>query len=152
MPISKHDHKIPLGFAQHQICEEGPLHPQALEGLRLFNKREFFEAHEALENAWRAEPGTLRDLYRGILQVAVMFHHIQRHNFRGAMKMYERCMQWLDPFPDQCNGIDIADLRQNCRVVQLQLSQLGPQGMGRFDSAALRPIRFSDSGSTERSK
>ncbi len=142
MPISKHDHKIPLGFAQHQTCGEGPLHPQALEGLRLFNRGAYFQAHEALENAWRAEPGTIRDLYRGVLQVAVMYHHIQNQNFRGAVKMYERCMQWLDPFPDICNGIAIAELRENCRAVHQQLSLLGPNGMARFDLAFLRPIGY----------
>jgi predicted metal-dependent hydrolase len=29
---------------------------QYLRGLELFNRREFFEAHEALEDVWRAAP------------------------------------------------------------------------------------------------
>ena len=48
---------------------QGPLHPQAVYGMELFNQGRYFEAHEALEAAWRDESGPVRDLYRGILQV-----------------------------------------------------------------------------------
>ena len=37
------------------LCN-APIHPQAAEGLRLFNTGEYFEAHEALEVAWLEEP------------------------------------------------------------------------------------------------
>ena len=39
-----------------------PLHPRAAEGLRLFNAGKYFEAHEALEDAWNAEKGEVREL------------------------------------------------------------------------------------------
>jgi predicted metal-dependent hydrolase len=55
-----------------------PLHPQAAEGLRLFNAGEYFEAHEALEDAWNAETGEVRNLYRGILQIAWCISHHAR--------------------------------------------------------------------------
>src|ERR671924_1571204 len=63
----------------HDSCN-APLHPRAAEGLRLFNAREYFEAHEALEDAWNAERGRIRDLYRGILQIAVVYLHVTRRN------------------------------------------------------------------------
>jgi uncharacterized protein len=47
----------------------GALPPLALRGLELFNQGEYFEAHEALELAWREETGPVRELYRGILQI-----------------------------------------------------------------------------------
>ena len=31
-----------------------------LQGLELLNRGEYFEAHEAIEAAWRAEPGEIR--------------------------------------------------------------------------------------------
>ena len=55
-----------------------PLPPQAVEGFLLFNAGKYFEAHEALEEAWNAETGRVRDLYRGILQSAVVYLHITR--------------------------------------------------------------------------
>ncbi len=60
---------------------------QLLTGLELFNAREFFESHEALEDAWRAEPGPIRELYQGILQAAVSYLHITHQNYPGATIM-----------------------------------------------------------------
>jgi hypothetical protein len=56
----------------------GSLHPRAKKGLQLFNAGEYFEAHEALEDAWNAEEGSAKNLYRGILQTAVVYLHITR--------------------------------------------------------------------------
>ena len=58
-----------------------------MEGLKLFNKKKFFEAHEELEDAWRDETGEIRNLYQGILQVAVAYLHVTRRNFNGAVKV-----------------------------------------------------------------
>ena len=78
------------------------LGPHIIEVLRLYNDRKYFECHEALENARRAENGSIRELYRGILQVTVGYYHIQKGNYVGARKMFKRCRRWLAPFPDSC--------------------------------------------------
>jgi predicted metal-dependent hydrolase len=70
-----------------------------LHGLRLFNAGEYFEAHEALENAWRDEPGPIRDLYRGILTGRRGLLPYSTRQLSGARKMFQRCHQWLAPFP-----------------------------------------------------
>ena len=41
---------------------QGVLPAQVVEGLELFNRGQYFEAHEVLEAAWRAEPGPVREL------------------------------------------------------------------------------------------
>lgn len=142
MHSSSHENQPSISFVHRQACEQGELHPQAIHGLHLMNSGHYFEAHEALELAWRAEPGTIRDLYRGILQVAVMYHHVTRRNFRGAIKVYQRCMPWLAPFPPFCHGINIGKLRQNCQEVYTELSRLGPNGMPNFNTAFLKPVEF----------
>jgi hypothetical protein len=83
----------------------GALSELAVKGIALFNAQAFFEAHEELELAWGADKGPGRELYRGILQVAVAYLHIQRGNYRGALKMFLRLRQWLDPMPDTCRGV-----------------------------------------------
>jgi uncharacterized protein len=120
------------------------LHPEALRGLRLFNAGDYFEAHEALENAWRDEAGPIRDLYRGILQIGVGYYHIQRGNYRGAVKMFQRCRQWLDPFPSNCQGIDIESLRANFLAVEELVHRVGPDGIAHIDNRFFKPISFSD--------
>ncbi|MBE3144354.1 MAG: DUF309 domain-containing protein [Planctomycetes bacterium] len=57
-----------------------------VEGLRLFNSGEYFQAHEVLEDVWREERRPIRELYRGILQVAVAYYHLNRGNLIGARK------------------------------------------------------------------
>ncbi len=103
-------------------CQQA-LPPEVIKGLEFFNSGHYFEAHEELETAWRAEKGPIRDLYRGILQVGVGYYHVQRGNFRGALKMFRRCRQWLDQFPDQCCGIDLQRLRRDYEDVERLLKE-----------------------------
>lgn len=124
------------------LCQ-GQLPALAVSGLELFNRGEYFDAHEALELAWREETGPVRELYRGILQIAVAYYHILRGNYRGAQKMFLRSRTWLAPFPDGCRGIQLAGFRQDYEQVEAALIRLGPDGIAHFDRALMRPIRFS---------
>lgn len=45
-----------------------------------------------IEFAWRYEPGNDRQLYQGILQVAVVYLHIERGNYPGARKVIKRAL------------------------------------------------------------
>lgn len=123
---------------------DAPLHPQAAEGIRLFNAGEYFEAHEALENAWNAEPGKVRDLYRGILQIAVVYLHITRGNYDGAVKVYVRSQRWLKDWSDICRGIRVEELRQNAAAVINEVERLGKENIRHFDRSLLKPIIWSD--------
>src|SRR5574342_446771 len=108
----------------HDSCN-APLHPQAPEGLRLFNAGEYFEAHEALEIAWKEEKGKVRDLYRGILQIAVVYLHITRGNYNGAVKVYGRSQKWMKDWPDMCRGIFVEQLRRDAELVITEVLRLG---------------------------
>jgi uncharacterized protein len=118
------------------------LHPQAAEGLRLFNAGEYFEAHEALEDAWKAEKGKIRELYRGILQIAVVYLHIRRRNYNGAVKVYLRSQKWLKDWPENCRGIEVGILRRDAEAVIKEVKRLGPERIAEFDGALLNPIRW----------
>lgn len=122
-----------------------PLHPKAIEGMEAFNAGHFFEAHEALEAAWRDESGPVRDLYRGILQVGVVYLHITRHNYPGAIKVYQRCQKWLRLWPDTCRGISVGQLRQDLETAIRTLQDLGPQHIAEFDLSLFKPVRYSES-------
>jgi uncharacterized protein len=124
---------------------KGSLHEMAVNGLELFNQGEYFEAHEALETAWRDETGPVRELYRGILQIAVAYLHIQRSNYRGAVKMFLRSRTWLAPFPGQCRGIDLTGFRKDYARVEETLHRLGPEQVKNFDPGLFKPIQYSQS-------
>ncbi len=122
-------------------CQDA-LHPKAVEGLRLFAAGEYFEAHEALEAAWKAEGGPVRDLYRGILGAAVTYLHVTRGNYAGALKLYERTRRWLKPWPDVCRGIEVGRLRRDLEVVAAELQRLGSEHIAEFDRSLLEPAHW----------
>ena len=119
-----------------------PLHPRAEDGLRLFNAGEYFEAHEALEDAWNAEPGKVRDLYRGILQIAVVYLHITRRNYNGAVKVYVRSQRWLKDWPQVCRGIEVGKLRRDADIVIQEVRRLGVEAIADFDRSLLKPVEW----------
>jgi predicted metal-dependent hydrolase len=119
---------------------QGELSALARQGIELFNRQEFFEAHEELEHAWNEEPGPARELYRGILQVAVAYLQITRQNYKGALKMFLRLRQWLDPLPDECRGVDIAQLRADALAARAELEQLGPERITEFKREFFKPL------------
>ena len=121
---------------------QATLHPQAIEGLELFNSGHYFEAHEALESAWREETGPVRDLYRSILQVAVVYLHITHCNYPGAIKVYQRSQRWLNPWPETCRGVSVDRLRQDLEVVIQEVHRLGPDHLEAFDLSLLKPVLY----------
>lgn len=122
-------------------CAEA-LDPRARHGIALFNAGQYFEAHEELELAWRADDGPGRDLYRAILQIGVAYLQIERGNFRGALKMFLRVRQWLEPLPAVCRSVDVAELRASAAQVQAALEALGPDALDQFDRALFKPVRL----------
>lgn len=80
------------------------------EGIAHFRAGRYFEAHEALEAAWRPMPrGPDRDVIQGLIQLAVSLEHWRRGNRRGADGQWEKALQKLGDRPAFL-GLDLADL------------------------------------------
>jgi predicted metal-dependent hydrolase len=126
-----------------RLCDH-PLHPQAAQGLRLFNAGEYFAAHETLEDAWNAEKGAVRDLYRGILQIAVVYLHITRGNYNGAVKVHTRSQKWLKDWPAICRGIHVDRLRAEAEAAINEVRRLGPGRISEFDQSLLKPVQWEE--------
>jgi len=127
----------------NDLCN-APLHPQAAAGLRLFNAGEYFEAHEALEDAWNAEKGEIRELYRGILQIAVVYLHVKRGNYNGAIKVHARSQRWIKDWPEICRGIEVGRLRKDAEAVINEVRRLGIERISKFDTALLKPVKWDE--------
>lgn len=121
---------------------DAPLPELAARGIEEFNAGAYYEQHETLEAAWRAESGPVRQLYQGILQVGVAYYQIQRRNYAGARKMFQRAWQYLVALPDVCQGVDVAQLRRDARAAQDELERLGPDRIADFPPALFKPIRL----------
>jgi uncharacterized protein len=86
------------------------------EGLTLFSEGHWFEAHEVLETAWRAQPkGVDREALQGLIQLAVSLEHNRRGNPRGAAGQWQKAQGHLADVPDQWRGVDIGGLRAQFR-------------------------------------
>jgi len=117
-----------------------PLSALAQAGIDLHNRGEYFEAHELLERAWNEDASAARELYRGLLQVSVAYLHIERGNYNGALKMFLRMRQWLDPLPAVCRGVLVAQVRQDARAARAALEALGPNRIAEFDRRLFKPF------------
>lgn len=82
------------------------------EGIEHFNAGRFFEAHESWEEIWRSTAPEPKDLWRGLIQVAVGLHH---HRVRGkpapGRRVLARGLRRLEPFPQGTEGLDLDALR-----------------------------------------
>ncbi len=124
-------------------CEcQQPLPELARAGLREFNRGEFYRQHDLLEAQWVKTAGPVRDLYRGILQVGVAYYQIERGNYRGALKMLQRSVQWLAPLPANCQGVDVDRLRRDSSAVRAELQRLGPERLGELDRSLLKKVKW----------
>jgi predicted metal-dependent hydrolase len=123
---------------------DGPLHPHARKGILLFNQGKYFEAHEELEAAWKDERGPVRQLYQGILEVAVTYLHISRGNYDGAIKVYGRSMKWLTQWPATCRGVEVDQLRHDMQAVIAEVRRLGDARIAEFDRSLLKPLLWKE--------
>jgi hypothetical protein len=81
-------------------------------GIQLFNNREFFQCHEALEEAWTAEAGSRRLFLQALIHLAVGFYHCERTNPAGASSQLQKGFCKLALYLPSCEGIDTARLHR----------------------------------------
>ena len=110
------------------MAEEGPRLDPIQDGIRLFNERYFFEAHEVLEDAWRREHGEPKVFLQGLIQLCAAYHHTQNNNFVGAVTLLERGAEKIRRYPPGYLGIDTVSLLAHVDADRAQLlrAQGGP--------------------------
>lgn len=122
-------------------CEcQDSLPSLAVKGLQEFNQGNYYRQHDLFEEQWANTSGPVRDLYRAILQVGVAYYQMENDNYRGALKMLQRSVQWLHIMPDICQGIDVEQLRRDSYAVRAELEHLAPDQLDAFDRNLLKPI------------
>jgi predicted metal-dependent hydrolase len=71
-------------------------------------QREFFAAHEALEDAWRAADPAEKDFFQGLVHVTVAWYQAGRGNRPGCERQLEKAARRLGPFAPEHRGVDVA--------------------------------------------
>lgn len=119
-----------------------PLPDLALRGVEEFNRGEFFECHEYLEDAWREESGRVRYLYQGILQVGVGFYHQQNGNWKGATSLLRSGIERLREFEPETSGVDVAGLIRGSERCLTELESLGPEQVSELDRSLIPRVEL----------
>jgi uncharacterized protein len=122
-------------------CGERPS-PEVALGFAQFNRGEFFEQHETLEDAWIAETDPIRYLYQGILQVGVGLYHLERGNLQGARGMMGKGIVQLEPFRPRCLGVDIERFVAQARRCLQSIETLTDETLATFDRSLMPRVEF----------
>lgn len=80
---------LPLGSRYPLAC-----------GVSLFNHGLYHECHDALEPLWDAAEGDLKGQLQGLILLAGGYHHLQLHNRRGLVALWEEALGRLE----SCGG------------------------------------------------
>lgn len=107
-----------------------------------FNSGEWFICHETLEELWVGESGSARDLYQGILQVAVALHHWQGENYAGAIFLLGQAVKLLRHVEPVCLRVDVTEIIAKCNRLRNEMELLGPDRMGTLDRSLIPLIRL----------
>jgi len=75
-------------------------------GIREFNERRFFEAHDVLEDFWHEYRETDRIFIQGLIQVAVGFYHFENGNYKGSCSQFTKAITKLEPYLPHHHGIE----------------------------------------------
>lgn len=84
-----------------------PQDSRYLEGIALFNRGDYFEAHEVWEDLWQDCPAADRRFYQALIQAAVAIHHFQRGNFTGATRLFHSGKRYMEPYRPTYRGMEI---------------------------------------------
>ena len=122
-------------------CYESPPR-QLLQAFGEFNRGDWFECHETLEDLWLGEQGEMRDFYQGILQVAVALHHWRNGNFKGAVSLLEGGAAYLHKVSAVCQRIDVAGIIEAAGRMRDVLIELGPDNLKELPENLIPKLRL----------
>ena len=87
-----------------------------------FNRQLFYEAHDVLEELWlKDKHGTNGAFYKGLIQLAGAFVHLQKDRLHPAAALFKLALANLDKYPDKHERLNAAAV---CRLIRNWLGSL----------------------------
>lgn len=79
---------------------EGKLDPHYTGFFELFNRQQFYEAHEVLEHIWlKDKHGPNGAFHKGLIQLAGAFVHLQKNRPQPASSLFKLALANLEKYP-----------------------------------------------------
>lgn len=92
-------------------------------GLEAIRDGRYFEAHEELEEAWRAAPADERDFFQGLVHVAVAWYQAGRGRPVATGSQLEKAARRLGPFAPTHRGVDVEGVLEQVAAAQARVAQ-----------------------------
>lgn len=110
-------------------------------GRALYNAAEFWEAHEAWEDAWQVEDGEVRQLLQGLIQVAAGFYKARvQLQPRGCVKLLTAGLEKLAPLPDDSGGLALGRFRASVERALAEGRRWEQGERGPLEAALVPPL------------
>ncbi|MBI3416493.1 MAG: DUF309 domain-containing protein [Verrucomicrobia bacterium] len=115
-------------------CQGQRLDAHYLGFFACFNEQLFYEAHDVLEELWLAQRhGANYSFYKGLIQLAGAFVHLQKNRLRPAAALFKLARTNLEKYPARHEHLDLA------RVLALIVDWLGRLEADQFSQNPLTP-------------
>jgi len=104
--VSKKSSKV---AALIEGCHGQNLDPHYLGYFKCFNRGMFYEAHDVLEELWlRDRFGPSGSFYKGLIQLAGAFVHLQKNRLRPAAALFNLAEANLKKYPTPHESLEVA--------------------------------------------
>jgi hypothetical protein len=92
--------------------DPGPWDRRYLGWFVCFNRGEYYEAHDVLEDLWLAEgkAGANHGFYKGLIQLAGAFVHLQKGRLGPSVALFRLAEANFARYPAVHAGIDLAEV------------------------------------------
>ena len=91
---------------------EGKLDPHYTGFFELFNRQQFYEAHEVLEHIWLPDKhGPNGAFYKGLIQLAGAFVHLQKNHPQPAAALFKLALANLEKYPPEHERLNVDSTR-----------------------------------------
>ncbi len=111
-----------------EACQGRELSAHYLGYFECFNRGLYYEAHDVLEELWLAQrSGPNYGFYKGLIQFAGAFVHLQKNRLRPAAALFRLSQSYLGKYPP---GHERLDVRRVLALADEWVALLEARGFG----------------------
>ena len=130
-----------------ESCQGQEMDAHYLGYFECFNRGLFYEAHDVLEELWLANrQGPNYSFYKGLIQFAGAFVHLQKNRLRPAAALFKLAQANLEKYPvshERLNVsgvlITIADWLGKLEACHFETNPLGPTNAPKLSLQSAHP-------------